>query len=88
MSETMTKPAATPKALSMIAPNLYNLSGGGVHVTYSTTGVAGRLADGLTALGRFQYSNAAFQAGSGAIDVDGIRPDGSAEPLMRSGEWV
>ena len=42
MSETMTKPAATPKALSMIAPNLYNLSGGGVHVTYSTTGVAGQ----------------------------------------------
>jgi uncharacterized repeat protein (TIGR01451 family) len=34
-----------------------------------TTGVAGKVADGLTALGRFQYSNAAFQSGSGAVDV-------------------
>ncbi len=34
-----------------------------------TTGAAGRLTDGLTLLGRYQYSTAAFQPGSGAVDV-------------------
>jgi uncharacterized repeat protein (TIGR01451 family) len=34
-----------------------------------TTGVAGRIADGLTTLARFQYSDAAFQPGTGAVDV-------------------
>ncbi len=34
-----------------------------------TTGVAGRLSDGLTVLGRYQYSEAAFQPGTGAVDV-------------------
>ena len=29
-----------------------------------------------------------WMIGSGAMDVDGIRADGSAEPLMRQGEWV
>jgi aminopeptidase len=29
-----------------------------------------------------------WMIGSGAMDVDGIANDGSAEPLMRSGEWV
>ncbi|MBA3884940.1 MAG: aminopeptidase [Acidobacteria bacterium] len=29
-----------------------------------------------------------FMIGSGALDVDGVRPDGAAEPLMRAGEWV
>ncbi|HKY19791.1 MAG TPA: aminopeptidase [Vicinamibacterales bacterium] len=29
-----------------------------------------------------------FMIGSGDLDVDGVRPDGSAEPLMRSGEWA
>jgi aminopeptidase len=29
-----------------------------------------------------------FMIGSGTLDVDGILPDGSAEPLMRAGEWV
>jgi aminopeptidase len=29
-----------------------------------------------------------FMIGSGDLDVDGIRSDGTAEPLMRSGEWV
>ena len=29
-----------------------------------------------------------WMIGSGAMDVDGIRADGSSEPLMRQGEWV
>jgi aminopeptidase len=29
-----------------------------------------------------------FMFGSGEIDVDGILPDGSKEPVMRQGEWV
>ena len=29
-----------------------------------------------------------FMIGSGALDVDGVRRDGVAEPLMRQGEWV
>lgn len=29
-----------------------------------------------------------WMIGSGAIDVDGIGADGSAEPIMRRGEWV
>jgi aminopeptidase len=29
-----------------------------------------------------------FMIGSGELDVDGIRQDGSAEPLMRKGEWA
>jgi aminopeptidase len=29
-----------------------------------------------------------WMIGSGAMDVDGVRPDGSAIPLMRSGEWT
>jgi aminopeptidase len=29
-----------------------------------------------------------FMIGSGDLDVDGIRQDGSAEPLMRKGEWA
>jgi outer membrane protein OmpA-like peptidoglycan-associated protein len=34
-----------------------------------TTGAAGRLSDGVTLLGRYQVSSAAFQPGSGAIDL-------------------
>ena len=26
--------------------------------------------------------------GSGEMDVDGILPDGSTEPVMRAGEWA
>jgi len=29
-----------------------------------------------------------WMIGSAQMDVDGITADGSAEPLMRSGEWV
>jgi aminopeptidase len=29
-----------------------------------------------------------WMIGSAEVDVDGIAPDGSAEPLMRRGEWV
>jgi aminopeptidase len=29
-----------------------------------------------------------FMIGSGALDIDGIRRDGSSEALMRAGEWA
>ena len=29
-----------------------------------------------------------FMIGSGELDVDGVRADGAAEPLMRKGEWI
>jgi aminopeptidase len=29
-----------------------------------------------------------WMIGSGEMDVDGVKADGSAEPLMRRGEWV
>jgi aminopeptidase len=29
-----------------------------------------------------------FMIGSGEVDVDGVRRDGTAEPLMRRGEWA
>jgi aminopeptidase len=29
-----------------------------------------------------------FMIGSGDLDVDGVRSDGSCEPLMRRGEWT
>jgi len=29
-----------------------------------------------------------WMIGSGAIDVDGVRADGGAEPLMTKGEWA
>jgi len=29
-----------------------------------------------------------FMIGSGEMDVDGVREDGTTEPLMRSGEWA
>jgi len=29
-----------------------------------------------------------FMIGSGALDVDGVLPGGSTEPLMRNGEWT
>ena len=29
-----------------------------------------------------------FMIGSAEMDVDGVKQDGSAEPLMRQGAWV
>ncbi|MGE0240800.1 MAG: aminopeptidase [Parvibaculaceae bacterium] len=29
-----------------------------------------------------------WMIGSGKLDIDGVRPDGTAEPLMRRGEWA
>jgi aminopeptidase len=29
-----------------------------------------------------------FMIGSSAIDIDGLDADGSAEPVMRAGEWA
>jgi aminopeptidase len=29
-----------------------------------------------------------FMIGSGEMDVDGLVEDGTAEPIMRGGEWV
>lgn len=29
-----------------------------------------------------------WMIGSGEVDVDGVLPDGSVEPLMRKGEWA
>ena len=29
-----------------------------------------------------------FMVGSGEMDVDGLTEDGTAEPIMRSGEWA
>jgi aminopeptidase len=29
-----------------------------------------------------------FMIGSSELDVDGVRPDGGAEPVMRKGEWI
>jgi aminopeptidase len=29
-----------------------------------------------------------FMIGSGAMDVDGIRDDGTSEPVLRAGEWA
>lgn len=29
-----------------------------------------------------------FMIGNRALDIDGVRPDGSVEPLMRAGEWA
>lgn len=29
-----------------------------------------------------------FMIGHGALDIDGVRPDGTTEPIMRAGEWT
>jgi aminopeptidase len=43
----------------------------------------------LTALGaNSSLIHVDWMIGSGAMDVDGIAKDGTAEPLMRSGEWI
>lgn len=37
--------------------------------------------------GNFSLTHNDFMIGSGEMDIDGIREDGSSEPIMRSGEW-
>ncbi|MBB5056218.1 aminopeptidase [Granulicella aggregans] len=45
--------------------------------------------DELTALGaNSSLIHVDWMIGSGKMDVDGMTKDGTAEPLMRSGEWV
>jgi aminopeptidase len=38
--------------------------------------------------GNSSQTHVDFMIGSAAIDVDGILDDGTAEPLMRAGEWA
>jgi len=58
---------------------------------YSTCLIGGEKmdADALAALGaNSSLIHVDWMIGSGAMDVDGIAADGTAEPLMRAGEWV
>ncbi|MGE5243151.1 MAG: aminopeptidase [Betaproteobacteria bacterium] len=41
-----------------------------------------------TAGGNRSAAHVDFMIGSGELDIDGVRRDGGAEPLMRAGEWV
>ncbi len=45
-------------------------------------------ADFLAAGGNISAQHLDFMVGSGEMDIDGIREDGSAEPVMRAGEWA
>ncbi len=38
--------------------------------------------------GNISIAHVDFMIGSGQMDVDGLKHDGSAEPVMRSGEWA
>ncbi len=38
--------------------------------------------------GNISITHVDFMIGSGSMDIDGIRPDGFAEPVMRAGEWA
>lgn len=42
----------------------------------------------LAAGGNLSLTHVDFMVGSGQIDLDGIRADGSVEALMRAGEWA
>jgi aminopeptidase len=42
----------------------------------------------LAAGGNLSMVHADFMLGSGQLDIDGVRADGQAEPVMRSGEWA
>ena len=58
---------------------------------YSTCLIGGEKMDAaqLAALGANEsLIHVDWMIGSGEIDVDGIGSDGSAEPLMRKGEWI
>ncbi len=58
---------------------------------YSTCLRNGETMDEATLAGKGANSSLIhvdWMIGSGAMDVDGIHTDGTAEPLMRQGEWV
>jgi aminopeptidase len=58
---------------------------------YSTCIIGGEKMDSaaLTALGANEsLIHVDWMIGSGEMDVDGVAADGTAEPLMRKGEWV
>jgi aminopeptidase len=58
---------------------------------YSTCIICGEKMDSaaLTALGANEsLIHVDWMIGSGEMDVDGVAADGTAEPLMRKGEWV
>jgi aminopeptidase len=58
---------------------------------YSTCLIGGEKMDGeqLAALGaNASLIHVDWMIGSGEMDVDGVAADGTAEPLMRKGEWV
>ncbi len=58
---------------------------------YSTCLIGGEKmdAEALAALGaNSSLIHVDWMIGSGTMDVDGITPNGTAEPLMRQGEWV
>jgi len=42
----------------------------------------------ITSGGNNSLTHVDFMVGSNKMDIDGIREDGSAEPVMRSGEWA
>lgn len=44
--------------------------------------------DFASAGGNNSLAHVDFMIGSGEIDVDGVREDGSVEPVMRAGEWA
>jgi aminopeptidase len=48
-----------------------------------------RSKDELTALGaNASLVHVDWMIGSGELDIDGVKPDGTSEPLMRRGEWA
>ncbi len=42
----------------------------------------------VSAGGNISLNHVDFMIGSSKMDIDGIRPDGSREPVMRQGEWA
>ncbi|MCH7662986.1 MAG: aminopeptidase, partial [Chloroflexi bacterium] len=38
--------------------------------------------------GNYSLTHVDFMIGSGEMDVDGVKADGSTEAVMRSGEWA
>jgi aminopeptidase len=38
--------------------------------------------------GNVSINHVDFMVGSSQLDIDGMKSDGTAEPVMRKGEWV